>query len=282
MPLEVLLIILVCTIIGLLLLPTIFRRCFSSGLDSNASSNKRPLIAGARPNPVGHDVRSEESWLYTGARVWNACIVVLGLMFCLEAFIFLLLGNHEAHADTRDVTPHGSVAYVTQDDVENFMGNALAVIAGLSIITASLQLCGRFTRRHGQVYRISCAIVLALEVGLLYATVVLANFKSFSETFPDLRVAELDSTVHKCIWLVAPEIFVAIFMQVGAIVFHNAIASAEDPDTTGVSAPGQIGAGLEPRHVKRLESMRSYYAQLYLENGLDIPRELLDGQGHEG
>lgn len=199
---------------------------------------------------------------------------------------------------------------ISQGGLEFRLGIALVLVAaGMAVLayTQCMECC--FNRQIMRIFYFAFCVMLVLyELLLVYIIVLIEQWDVFKGDVDSYEIGTLTQTLKDCMWLLVPELIISVFMQIGAMGFNCSQAEQlrlkamenGDYDAAGSSScccgggneenepgaryqklfktfsGGKSNVKLGPKHVQRLESMRSYYAQLYMENGLDVPTELAD------
>lgn len=265
-------------------------------------------------DPLVGEPRDTKSWVGTGLRVWNGTIIVLAMIFVVESTIFFWLGVKAPDMESEDLaamqdSTNSTVHPVSQGKLEVGLGLALAGVATFMVLLAATQFaaCCFNNKMMGIFFQVFSSLLVSAELLMIYIIVVIEQWEVFQDDVDGVELESLSKTLKDCMWLLVPELAISVFMQIGAMVFHcswkeqlrlkamddgdfdiagsnSCCCCAEGPPDPGARyqklfktfSGGKSDLRLGPKHVQRLESMRSYYAQLYMENGLDVPTELAD------
>jgi len=250
----------------------------------------------------------EESWVEFGVQVWNGTIMVLACIFIVEATIFFWMGmqapDMQFASPTNGTSWNTTLTTVSQGKLEVGLGIAL-YIAAASMIGLAVSQCMAccFEKSFMKVvYTLFCVLLIGYELLFIYVIVAIEHWDVFKEEINGVTITKTSKSLEDCMWLLVPELVISMFMQIGGMVFHLAwrqqlrmrdgmeansfccgLCGDEEPQPGAryrklfkTFSGGESNVVLEENHILRLESMREYYAQLYVENGLDVPTELAD------
>lgn len=220
-----------------------------------------------------------------GYQIWNAVMMLLGGVLLLEAVFCMAAGfAEEDDVFTVNVTAadEGDEIY-TLADVQLAIGMCLGAVGLGQFLLGGFSICGCCSKHNActtclhALYFTLASLLIASEVVMALAMFVLQDWDAFKGRFKieiaesaDDMMASQDMNLVLCGFMV--ELILSVFVQVGAMIFHVTHNTMKQDQHGGLTATDSYGS--ESFTEKRLDHMRKYYAQLYVENGLQIPSEL--------
>lgn len=224
---------------------------------------------------------------YQGYKIWNSVLLMLGVVMVIEAaFCFSAGVNHKGEAIVAVTAGGEKPPRYSLGDVQLAIGLCLASVGLTQLLLGFLSVvgCCDKSRLHGccatcvhALYFTVSSLLIAVEVVLSLAMFVLQDWDQFKGNFEiDIQMpadegnSRANMNLVLCGFMV--ELILAVFVQVGAMVFHVTYASGSDQHYDDYET--SEGNESESFTEKRLAHMRKYYADLYRENGLKVPSEL--------
>lgn len=262
----------------------------------------------APPGHVGHNDKRDFTTLRNRIVCWNAVQLALSISLLVEG-VFLMYQAYDIH----DVLSNGLSNATTMSQANATQIAATEGGLGVSVVTtgflAFILAATQYTRCcHAECcaqmsYLIWSMFLVIYELGVAFALVAVANWdkvqkkiengdfaSKHANKLAELAVPAYGPGARGNLYAIVGVLVLSGIMQVGAVVLHvrrrNELANwfinggeAEEYNTLGSQTYGS-GSKDESKNEARLAELRNYYAQLYAEHGLTVPKELRRSDDH--
>lgn len=247
------------------------------GARRGLASTGEPLLTlggGIEPDPT-LDATSP------GRRIWSYVIACMSCVFALES-LFLILSSNDESLEVSAEAAAGADANgaLTEKELRTAAGLGLLFVAILQLTLTLEILCARHVSTIDRItacnvlFFMSATLQIAFNVMFAIVVCMLEDTGAQPWASGD-ELPELSEEFKLVMLGVFVQLVVSIVLIIGAVMLKvveftsRAMGFALGCEDAEETSQGAIYGSQE-----RLEHMRNYYAQLYRDNGLQVPSQL--------
>jgi hypothetical protein len=254
-----------------------------------------PLVGAA-----SDDGRSDASLIgqSPGRRVWNTVVLCMSAVFAAEAAFLIGTARADEHAASPEVRAAAALTNaLTEPQLRTRAGLAVLLVGAGQLGLCLEPVAAR--RLHGSAWAtglnvaffVGATLLVALEVMLAIVACMLEDTGAQPWASLDGGLPELSEDFRLVLLGLLVQLVVSVVLVLGSVLlkalelagtlradetFSDAPTfRASDARLDGVSPDTSYGSR------ERLDHMRSYYAQLYRDNGLQVPHQLTPSTSNE-